>query len=212
MKTSAISGLAVALATLAMPGLAYGQALPSTEEFQSLLTTCAQGSDLQIDTDIIGSVTSIYRGERTKGVASLKSQTRFLELFPPEDRLEAAKLYQACIINFLNRSPSSQRPQSVSGRYVATSSDRPGMLAVLDIQSGSEGTFSGTLALPRGGNFIVEGRALGDTVTFEARDPIGYDLISFEGKFTGGSIRGRSRIVSPSQGDTPWEPLQFDRR
>jgi hypothetical protein len=212
MKTSAISGLAVALATLVLPRIAYGQALPSTEEFQSLVTLCAHGSDLQIDTDIIGSVTSIYRGERTKGVASLKSQTRFLELFPAEDRLDAAKLYQECIIGVLNRYQSSQGAQSVSGRYVATSSDRPGMQAVLEIQSGSEGTFSGTLALPREGHFIVDGRAIGDAVTFEARDPVGYDFISFEGKFTGGSIRGHSRIVSPSQGDTPWEPLEFDRR
>jgi hypothetical protein len=114
-----------------------------------------------------------------------------------------------CYFNECPDEASPQPPPDISGRYVATSSDRPGLQVVLDIQSGSEGTFSGTLAFPRGGHFIVEGRAIGDTVTFEARDPIGYDLVRFEGKFTGGSITGHTRIVSPSQGTTPWEPLEF---
>jgi hypothetical protein len=109
MNSNALSRLAAIILTGVLPGAAYAQALPSTEEFQNLMTTCAQGSDLHIDADIIGSAASIYSGERTKGAASLKSQTRFLELFPPEDRLEAAKLYQACITDFLRGKQSSEK-------------------------------------------------------------------------------------------------------
>jgi uncharacterized protein YecT (DUF1311 family) len=96
---------------------ARAQSLPTASEFQSLLTTCAQGSQLQIDADIIGSATSVYEGERTSGNASLSSQTKFLELFPPEDRLEALRLYNECIVQFLGRSQPDRQGSIAPGRF-----------------------------------------------------------------------------------------------
>jgi hypothetical protein len=104
----------------------------------------------------------------------------------------------------------------ISGRYFGTSParTRERVALVLDIRSGSEGTFVGNLgdpSRPQVSHFIVEGRVIGDAVTFTAREPTGYYdwFINFEGEFTGDSIRGRSRIVSPSQGVAPWEQIEF---
>ena len=104
----------------------------------------------------------------------------------------------------------------ISGRYFATGIDSAGRPVdlVLDIRSGYEGTFVGNLGppdLPQNTHLIVEGRTIGDAVAFTARNPTPYYdwFINFEGKFTGASISGRSRVVSPSQGATPWEPLEF---
>ena len=104
----------------------------------------------------------------------------------------------------------------ISGQYFSTSRLSTGghVDLVLDVRSGPEGTFVGNVgdpSSPQVSHLIVEGRTVGDTVTFTARPPTGdYDwLINFEGKFTGNSIRGRSRVVSPSQGVAPWEQLEF---
>jgi hypothetical protein len=106
---AAILFTALGLST-ALLGGALAQDLPTPEQFQSLLTTCALGSDVSIDADIIGSATSIYRGERTKGTAKLKTESGFLALFPEKDRLEAVKLYRECVRDFLNRPSRSTDP------------------------------------------------------------------------------------------------------
>lgn len=111
--------LLVLLALSAAATSASAQSLPTAAEFQSLLTTCAQGSEVEINADIIGSATTIYEGERTRGAANLKSQTKFLELFPLADRLEALRLYNECIVQLMGQrqglaAPPPYTPQQPS--------------------------------------------------------------------------------------------------
>jgi hypothetical protein len=77
--------------------------LPTTEQFNGMLSTCAVGLNAEISSDLIGSVTSIYSGQRTNGVASFKSVTDFLKMFPEGDRAKVYELYTRCISVILSR-------------------------------------------------------------------------------------------------------------
>jgi hypothetical protein len=87
--------------------ISQAQHLPSTEEFQGLLTGCAIGVNLEVNTDLVGSIADIYRGDKTQGKLTIKNKTKFLELIPENDRLEAYKLYTACIKNILSKKSSN---------------------------------------------------------------------------------------------------------
>jgi hypothetical protein len=77
--------------------------LPTAEEFNSALSTCATGSDIDISADLLGSITSIYNGQRSNGAASFKTSTKFLELFPETDRAKVYELYAKCVSQILRR-------------------------------------------------------------------------------------------------------------
>ena len=72
--------------------------LPTTEDFNGALSTCATGADINVNADLIGSIASIYRGQRTNGAASFRTATKFLELFPEADRTNVYELYTKCIL------------------------------------------------------------------------------------------------------------------
>src|SRR5689334_27709 len=80
---------------------AYGQNLPTTEQFSSMLASCAAGANIELKADLVGSITTIYQGQRTQGAASFQSSTEFLKLIPENSRLEAYKLYTQCIRNII---------------------------------------------------------------------------------------------------------------
>lgn len=84
-----------------LSNLAYGKELPTTEEFQGLLQGCAVGAHIEISADLLGSITSIYKGDKTQGKTLISSQTEFLKLIPEKDRLKAYELYTRCISNFI---------------------------------------------------------------------------------------------------------------
>jgi hypothetical protein len=85
---------------LASPSFAQ-TTLPTTQEFNSALATCAAGIDITITADLLGSITSLYNGERTKGAANFRTATKFLELFPVNDRVKAYELYTRCITEII---------------------------------------------------------------------------------------------------------------
>jgi hypothetical protein len=98
------SGFLKALTFLLMVGTNLGASLSpaqpqslTTQEFNAALAACALGLDINISANLIGSVTSIYEGERTKGAASLRMETKFLQLFPEADREKIYVLYVNCI-------------------------------------------------------------------------------------------------------------------
>jgi hypothetical protein len=76
--------------------------LPSTQDFNGALTTCATGSAVDISADLLGSVASFYSGQRSNGAASFRTATNFLELFPEDDRAKVYELYTKCISQILH--------------------------------------------------------------------------------------------------------------
>jgi hypothetical protein len=102
--------------------------LPTTEQFNAALSTCAAGLDVSINADLLGSVGTIYSGQRTNGAASFKTATKFLELFPEADRTKAYELYTKCIAHLI--APGGG-PTSSSSKYPGTAIEN------LDIQYGT---------------------------------------------------------------------------
>jgi hypothetical protein len=81
--------------------------LPSTEQFNSALGTCALGLDVSIGADLLGSVKSLYEGQRTSGAASFRTATKFLEQFPANDRTKAYQVYVGCVKDLLPMLPAA---------------------------------------------------------------------------------------------------------
>src|SRR4029450_4282905 len=71
---------------------------------------------------------------------------------------------------------------------------------ILDIRAGSGGSFSGALSSTDSGEpaSSVEGQVSGRRVTFVAHVPGETGYISFEGAFSGNSMRGNYRVVDPN--------------
>ncbi len=104
MKTKI--GLTIYLvAAWATCSVSANQDLPTTEQFQSLLTTCAAGANIQIDGELRGSIAEVYEGAKstTEG-RSFKFLTvaEFLKVLPEKDRLAGFKLYNNCILEIMN--------------------------------------------------------------------------------------------------------------
>ena len=76
--------------------------LPTTEQFHDALATCATGLNVTITTDLIGSITDIYKGQRSSGAASFSTATIFLELLPDADRSKVYAIYTQCITEILH--------------------------------------------------------------------------------------------------------------
>jgi hypothetical protein len=76
---------------------AQSQPLPTSQQFNDLLSSCAAGANIDVSADLVGSIKTIYEGQRTQGAASFKSSTDFLKLIPESQRLEAYKLYTQCV-------------------------------------------------------------------------------------------------------------------
>lgn len=110
MKKSIIMTFA-ALASLICK-ISHGTNLPTTEEFQSMLQGCAIGANIEVSADLMGSIATIYQGDKTQGKASIRSQTEFLKLIPEKDRLKAYELYTACMRDLLGRQPQVDSSRS----------------------------------------------------------------------------------------------------
>jgi len=108
----------------ATKNLAFAQQpqLPTTEEFQGALATCATGLDVTVNADLLGSISSIYNGQRSNGAASFKTLTRFLELFPEADRAKVYELYTKCIANIISprSSPNAQIPSPLPTKLTSS--------------------------------------------------------------------------------------------
>lgn len=79
----------------------------SQNNFESALTTCAAGANIEISADLIGSINTIYDGGSTQGTAKLRNMGAFLEALPEADRLKAYELYTKCIKSFLDQQSSN---------------------------------------------------------------------------------------------------------
>jgi hypothetical protein len=132
IRASIIVVLYFMAALVASGGLRHASAdekpLPTTEQFNGALSTCAAGLDVTINADLLGSVASIYSGERSNGAASFKTATKFLELFPETDRKAVYELYTKCISQIVGNSavtlqPSPSKPAILRPTFTATSTD-----------------------------------------------------------------------------------------
>jgi hypothetical protein len=79
--------------------------LPTPEQFQSLLTTCAGGAKIDVDGKLRGSLTDIYASnkgeiEAQKFVASVP--TTFLDKVPDADKAKVYEVYVTCIQRILS--------------------------------------------------------------------------------------------------------------
>src|SRR5262245_45418159 len=92
------------LAPAAGPAQAQS-ALPTTQEFHGAVATCALGLDVTIGADLVGSIASIYNGQRSTGAASFRTATTFLQLFPESERTKVYELYTRCIARLVGVSP-----------------------------------------------------------------------------------------------------------
>lgn len=95
-------------------------ALPTTEEFHNLLIGCAAGANISVDADLIGSISTIYDGDKTQGKARISSKSEFLNSIPEKDRLKALELYHKCIERFVSANPSAHQPRSDTNQYFTT--------------------------------------------------------------------------------------------
>lgn len=100
IQTDSCHGTFDKVPTAAQP---EGRRLPSSQDFDGLLKTCALGANITVSADIVGSIKEIYEGDRTKGKATLQSQTEYLKQFPESQRLDAYRLYTSCIAKILNK-------------------------------------------------------------------------------------------------------------
>ena len=75
--------------------------LPTTEQFNSALSTCAVGAKISIKADLIGSISKIYNGDRVNGALTFITESKLLELFAAPDRPKVYELYQKCIVQIL---------------------------------------------------------------------------------------------------------------
>jgi hypothetical protein len=82
----------IAVFFLSVTQTSFAQTLPTFEQFDGALRTCASGQNIALNADVIGSISSIYKGERTQGAASFKSSTEFLKLMPEDARLGLSRL------------------------------------------------------------------------------------------------------------------------
>jgi hypothetical protein len=89
--------ISLSLSLLVWTSSANSQAVPTTEQFDGMLRNCAVGANIDLKADLVGSIKTIYDGQRTQGLASFQTSTEFLKLIPEKDRLEAYKLYVGCI-------------------------------------------------------------------------------------------------------------------
>ena len=88
-------------------GVSTAQRLPTTEQFHDALATCATGLNITITTDLIGSISSIYNGERSSGATNFRTETQFLQLFAEADRPKVYELYTKCISAILPKAAGS---------------------------------------------------------------------------------------------------------
>lgn len=95
-------------------------AFPTTEEFHNLLIGCAAGANIAVDADLIGSISTIYDGDKTQGKAKVSSKSEFLNSVPEKDRLKALELYHKCIERFISADPSARQPRSDTNQYFTT--------------------------------------------------------------------------------------------
>lgn len=81
----------------------------TTAQFMAALNTCAAGSHVKFDVDLIGSVEGIYNGKISKGKAEINTETEFMKLLPKDKQLEGYRLYVECIKSIFNDPNASKR-------------------------------------------------------------------------------------------------------
>lgn len=110
--TSRITHFIVLIITfsVAATGMGAAQNTPTTEHFMNTLSTCAGSMDLKVDTNILGSIRSLYEGQRTQGRIVFKNAPIFLNLFPESKRTTAYKLYINCVTGILGLSSKTRTP------------------------------------------------------------------------------------------------------
>jgi hypothetical protein len=69
----------------------------SVDDPLTAILTCASGANIELSADLVGSIRTIFNGEGTKGYASFKTESEFLEQFPDSQRLQAYTLYVQCV-------------------------------------------------------------------------------------------------------------------
>jgi hypothetical protein len=97
--------------------LSYAQASwPTTEQFMSTLSVCALNLNLTIKGDLQGSIRTFYEGVKTQGELSNSTTTRFIDLFPESQRLDAYKLYTECVLKIIMSNAPKKTGQNVSSQ------------------------------------------------------------------------------------------------
>ena len=97
----ALSGFLLAIA----PALADAPSLPTPEQFDSLLTTCAAGAKLDVDGKLRGSLKDIYSSNKSEIEAQKFVRSvapTFLEKVPDADKAKVYELYVTCIQRILS--------------------------------------------------------------------------------------------------------------
>ncbi|MEM9623709.1 MAG: hypothetical protein AAF993_18835, partial [Pseudomonadota bacterium] len=90
--------------------------LPTTEQFQNLVVTCAVGAGIEVSGELRGSIGSIYddSNSTTEGNFKWVTMPEMLRLLPESDRLAGLQLYNECIVNFMSGEdspPTDETPE-----------------------------------------------------------------------------------------------------
>jgi len=124
LMTRARSPVFVAICLVsAVTNPCFAQSLPTTDEFDSKIESCATGQKSPLSPAIVTAIASIYTAERPNGASKFKSATEFLTLLPKQLALEAYRFYQQCVAPIMS---SADRPSGASQAPAASSQTSPG--------------------------------------------------------------------------------------
>lgn len=101
----------------------FAQNLPTSDEFDSKIKSCAVGQKSPLSPALVTAITSIYSAERPNGASKFKSAAEFLTLLPKELALEAYRFYQQCIVPMMS---SPDRSASAPPATPVSSQTSPG--------------------------------------------------------------------------------------
>jgi hypothetical protein len=90
--------------------------LPSPQQFDSLLKTCAEGTRIEISDKLRGSLTSTY-SQNKQSIESARFSSSvasiFLEKVPDVEKLKVFQIYVSCIVRILSGEENFNEPQAV---------------------------------------------------------------------------------------------------
>jgi len=75
---------------------ASAQPIPSQTEFDTKLNACAREKNVGLDSKTIASISSLYPGDKSRQI--FNNRDEFLSIIPPNERIDAYKLYTECIL------------------------------------------------------------------------------------------------------------------
>jgi hypothetical protein len=109
MNAGQMGLIALIAMTMSAMQATQAQTLPTPEDFDRALKSCAIAQAIKLDASAIDSISKLYASEASRAV--LNSSTEFVLLIPENMRLEAYRLYTDCIVKIAPQLATNSPPQ-----------------------------------------------------------------------------------------------------